>query len=193
MTTPIRSTIFPGSRMTDPIRYIRFHTDRHDCECCGRVIAKGTLELSDGRRYGPQCAARAMGRAKLTGKEARRVAADYRFERHAYLTREGERLALEATSWAWVAKGYGGNVGWPETDLYTTADGTPLASVLTGSAVDAHFFDRRELLGLHPRSGRMFIRATMSALDALAAEMGARIYWTTWRGAGWRPGVGWEK
>ena len=87
MTTPIRSTIFPGSRMTDPIRYIRFHTDRHDCECCGRVIVKGTLELSDGRRYGPQCAARAMGRAKLTGKEARRVAADYRFERHALLTR----------------------------------------------------------------------------------------------------------
>jgi hypothetical protein len=161
--------------MTDPIRYIRFHADRHDCECCGRVIAKGTLELSDGRRYGPQCAARAMGRPKLTGKEARRVAADYRFERHAHLTREGERLAREATSWSWVAKGYGGNVGWPETDLYTTADGTPLASVLTGSAVDAHFFDRRELATGY-RAHALLTRACVEELCPSAGERRQTIF-----------------
>lgn len=166
------------------LRYVRFDARNHDCQCCGRIIKKGTLELSDGRRYGPQCAARAMGRPRPT-------TADKREEERLYVAAmadEYRAMLAQVPGWTWVAKGYGGNCGFGTTDAYLTPSG-PVLHIQ--DATTAYLFRERmpEAVAAF-RSYGAFVRLTPEQVTA--SPLAGGVQWTTKRWAEWQFGKGWD-
>lgn len=170
------------------LRYVRFHPRYDACEHCGAGLIKGAVELSDGKKYGRDCAARAMGRKREDSAmekqvEALRLAAVRADQTAAY-------KAITRAGWAWIAKGYGGNCGWNETDVYRLPDGSVMLDI-NGSQTLTILAERAEdrIMGADWRAGRMLVRMTPEEVNALFPDGGAR--WTTEMYAGWRPGKGW--
>lgn len=179
--------------MTATLRYVRFHIDQCDCQCCGRLIKKGTIELSDGRRYGPQCSARARGIPRQPAAEVKRIEQEAA-RLAAVAAHAGWRTHYQPSEWTWTAKGYGGNVGWALTDIYRTASGEYRAvvggdpnttMVIYGSSI--------KVLGRDKVAGAILLVANRDALDKLARSSGATIEWTSDRYAAWRFRAGWTE
>lgn len=174
------------------LRYVRFHIDEHDCQCCGRVIAKGTIELSDGRRYGPQCAARVRGIPRPPTREMKRIE-----EERKRLLRARDawewRANYHPETWTWIAKGYGGNVGWSYTDIYRTPEGAYRAVIQSDpNTFQVVYAADIQALGRDQTTDALLVAAGREDLDRIAEASGARIFWTTDRGAEWVFRHGWD-
>ena len=168
------------------LAYVRFHPRAHACEHCGAGLLRGAVELSDGRKYGRQCAARAMGKRRETSAMASQIDVLRRDALHF----EYKALAAERSGWTWIAKGYGGNCGFGSTDVYRRADGSVVLDVqdtTTASVLDEKAGDR--VLGWDWRTGRMFVAMTPEEVSASPFAGGVR--WTTKRWAEWQFGKGW--
>lgn len=174
------------------LRYVRFHIDKFDCECCGRMIKKGTIELSDGRRYGPQCSARARGIPRQPSAEVKRI--EQEAARLAIVAADaGWRANYQPSTWIWVAKGYGGNVGWALTNIYRTANGEYRAVVTNDSNTAAVIYSSPiRVLGCDKITGSILLVADQGAIDGLARLSGTRIRWTTCGYAEWTFNKGWN-
>lgn len=71
------------------LRYVSYDLAARSCDCCGASLAYGAVVMSDERRYGRRCAARAAGGGRETAGQARKVA---------QLQREASDRTL-ATAW----------------------------------------------------------------------------------------------
>ena len=175
------------------LRYIRFHPRATECEHCGAGLLKGAVELSDGRKYGRDCAARALGKKREDSAMKRQVEA-LRLEALRIERRDAYR-ALDATrsGWKWLAKGYGGNVGWPESHAYRLPDGRVILDVYADATARAVFNQHAEaaILGDDLRAGRMLLALTPEQASAL--EYGRSLRWTADRWAEWQFGKGWAE
>lgn len=169
------------------MRYVKFHPRATACECCGAALLKGAVELSDGRKYGRTCAARAMGRKREDSAMKREV------ERLAALAARDERHAayvgLDRSVWKWQAKGYGGSAGMGLAVAYSRPDGSTVIE-FDGDPSTLHaaltaFPDR--CLGTHKQTGRSVF--LLSADDIRGAGWPAA--WTADWQADWILGKGW--
>lgn len=175
------------------LRYVKFHLHAPACEHCGAALIKGAIELSDGVKYGRDCAARAMGRKREDSAMKRQIeelrAAAIRDERRAAY----RALTAERAAWTWLAKGYGGNVGWPESDAYRLPDGRVILEMVYDATTLNVVFQKDEdrVLGLDTRAGRMILLMTPEEVNAKYPSGGAM--WTTKRWARWVFRKGWDE
>jgi hypothetical protein len=172
------------------LRYVKFHPRQDVCEHCGAGLIKGAVELSDGKKYGRDCAARALGRKREDSAmkkqvEALRIVAVRAEQTAAY-------KGTDRAGWVWIAKGYGGNCGWDSTDAYRLPDGSVVLDI-NGSQTLGILAERAEdrILGCDWRAGRMLVRMTAEEVNAGYPDGGAR--WTTKRWAEWQVGKGWRE
>lgn len=164
------------------LTYLRFDRQHHGCDCCGRVIRKGTVILSDGRRYGPDCAARAMGRPKATSRdralvERLRAEAERQDQQAAWTA-----LAADRGAWTWLGKGRAPFVGEDYT-AWRLPDGREVIEAT--SVIDAFPVVARD-----HRSRTTLYLATAAGWCA-ANEYIPAHGWTADRHACWIPRQGW--
>jgi hypothetical protein len=174
------------------LRYIKFHIDATACEHCGAGLIKGAVELSDGKKYGRDCAARAMGKKREDSAmkryvEALRLEAIRVEQRDAYRT-----LTAARSGWTWIAKGYGGNCGWGSTDAYRLPDGRVVLEVTgcqTMRIIGEH--DAGRVLGADWRSERMIVEMTQE--EVASRPYAGFVAWTAKRWAEWEFRKGWTE
>lgn len=80
------------------LRYMSYDLAARSCECCGASLAYGAVVLSDGRRYGRQCASKAISGGRETAGAARKVEALRREAFNASLAKVWK--GLDRTGWS---------------------------------------------------------------------------------------------
>jgi len=172
------------------LRYVKFHPKQPHCEHCNAGLLKGAVELSDGKKYGRDCAARAMGKPRESASMKKHVD-DLRAKAiRAQHGRGYSQCISEKWSWTWQSKAYGGNCKWPLTNHYHTQSGQSVLEVRW----DANLFNtvsEDKIIG-YVIDGWMYLSMTPVEATVLSDEMTGNIQWTSNEFADWQPNKGWD-
>ena len=111
------------------LRYVKFHPKQPHCEHCNAGLLKGAVELSDGKKYGRDCAARAMGKPRESASMKKAVDDLRKQAIRIELARGYRDCQGQKAGWTWQSMGYGGNIGWPLTHHYRTQTGDSVLEI----------------------------------------------------------------
>jgi len=170
------------------LRYVKFHPKQPHCEHCNAGLLKGAIELSDGKKYGRDCAARAMGKPRESASMKKHVDD---------LRKQAIRIELacgyrdcqgQKAGWTWQSMGYGGNIGWPLTHHYRTQTGDSVLEIFGDLGIPV---PEDAVIGVKSGYGA-FLKLTPDQAQELAVKAGNRVQWTKDRCAQWTPEKGWD-
>jgi hypothetical protein len=174
------------------LRYVKFHPKQPHCEHCNAGLLKGAVELSDGKKYGRDCAARAMGKPRESASMKKYVDDLRKQAIRAEYVRGYRACQEQKAGWTWQGMGYGGNAGWPLTHHYLTQTGE---SVLETEVFHLNVHDILNtmdvILGEKVGFGT-FLKMTPEQANEVALEAMNRIQWTKVQSARWTFGKGWD-
>lgn len=172
-------------------RYASFDPRARACECCGAGLLRGAVVLSDGRKLGRQCAARAMGKPRENAAAKRLVDLMERRARQDTHQADYDAAVSLRPGWRWVGKGYAGNAGWGSTDAYLRADGSLVLEVADATTSAVVLGAAPEIvIGADWRRGAMLISVPEAWPPSL--HYAGAMVWTTDRRARWERGEGWR-
>ena len=173
------------------LRYVKFHPKQPHCEHCNAGLLKGAVELSDGKKYGRDCAARAMGKPRESASMKKAVD-DLRKQAIRIELARGYRDCQEQKAgWVWKGMGYGGNIGWPLTHHYLTQTGESVLEIFGDLNSFNGLISDDSVLGLKIGFGS-FVTLTPDQAQDVALKAGNLIRWTKDRCAEWTPEKGWD-
>jgi hypothetical protein len=166
------------------LRYVKFHPKQPHCEHCNAGLLKGAVELSDGKKYGRDCAARAMGKPRESASMKKHVD-DLRKQAIRNEQIRGWKVCRDKQSgWTWNGKGDGGS--WPLVNHYLTQNGESVLEVRWDANVLCHVPEDK-IIGY---ATDYSIYLAMTPEDVIKYE--PRFQWTKVSYAQWVPNKGWD-
>lgn len=173
------------------LRYIKFHPKQPHCEHCNAGLLKGAIELSDGTKYGRDCAARAMGKPRESASMKKHVDDLRKKAIRAEYARGYRDCQGQKAGWTWHGMGYGGNIGWPLTHHYLTPGGRSVLEIFGDLNAFDCLISEDMVLGLKVGFGS-FVTLTPRQAEEMALKAGSLIQWTKDRCAQWTIEKGWD-
>ena len=164
------------------LRYVKFHPKQDHCEHCQAGLLKGAIELSDGKKYGRDCAARAMGKPRESAS-MKKVVDDLRKQaiRNEHL--RGWKVCRDQHSgWTWQSKGG----GWYHVDHYITQNGESVLWIPWCPNI-LEIVPEDKIVG-YAINYSIFLAMTPEELT----ELDVSVRWTNIINAKWTPEKGWD-
>ena len=166
------------------LRYVKFHPRQPHCEHCQAGLLKGAVELSDGKKYGRDCAARAMGKPRESASMKKHVDDLRKQAIRAEMIRGWKSCRDQQSGWVWKGKGCGGS--WPLINHYHTQNGESVMEVRWDPNILCNVPEER-IIGY---AADYNIYLSMTPEDVIKYE--PRFQWTKVSYAQWVPNKGWD-
>ena len=166
------------------LRYVKFHPKQPHCEHCNAGLLKGAIELSDGKKYGRDCAARAMGKPRESASMKKHVDDLRKQAIRNEQIRSWKVCRDQQSGWTWKGKAYGG--GWPLINHYLTQNGESVLEVRWDSNVLA-IVPEDKIIG-YAIDYSIYLAMTPEELSGFDTT----VQWTKFSFAQWVPNKGWD-